>query len=298
MPDTDKKFRIVRLALIAFAGALILEVILTFATGLRTAFTVHEIPADLSALLVGALAGLLYELFREITSTTAETLQVANKMQASFETLTAKIKYQDEALGMLLKCPQHNYALSQLVKASISDNFRNIPKVGVPAYFNFLRSAIAHSDRYEGVHRKPLSWFRDTDGGVYLSELKRRNMHNKTRLIIIDKADFAQWEADLKDENCLEYYWSHTGRVATYWITDEDFLANFPSWRSAPEDLALYDRQLIISYDQRAQILSFDVLDLASRTVQLFQSIEQLSKQRLPVLRELVMPEGLTDRTS
>lgn len=293
----DKKLKIVRLALIAFAGAFILEVILIFATGLRDAFTVHQIPADLSALLVGGLAGLLFELFREITDTTAETLRVATEMQESFETLTAKIKYQDEALGMLLKCPQHNVALSQLVKASISENFRNIPLVGVPSYFNFLRSAITHAEGYEGIQRKPLSWFRDTNGGAYLSELKRRNMRNKTRLIIIDKENSAQWQADLQDEDCLKYYWSNTGRVATYWITAEEFLAYFPSWKSAPRDLALYDRQLIISYDEQTRILSFDVLDATSSIVQLFQSIEQLSTQGLPILHELVMPESLTDRT-
>jgi hypothetical protein len=289
----DQEFNLVRLALVAFAGALILEVILTFATGVRESFTVGEIPAHLAALLVGALVGLLFELFRMIISTTGKTLNVAMEMQVSFETLTTKITYQDEALAILLKSPRHNDTLSRLVKASISDNFRNIPLVGVPAYLEFLRCAVAHSDGWEGVQRKPLSWFKASGGGSYLNELRLRSMSYKTRLIIIDKADLPQWEADLQNKDCLEYYWIHTGKVATYWMTAEDFLQSFPKWETVPRDLALYDRQLIISYDEHTQILSFDVLDGTSRIVQLFQSIEQ---QGLPALHELAMPEGLTDR--
>jgi hypothetical protein len=289
----DHKFDIVRLALVAVAGALILEVILTFATGLRETFTVGEIPAHLAALLVGALVGLLFELFRMIISTTEKTLDVSMEMQASVETLTTKIKYQDEALAMLMKSPRHNDTLSRLVKASISDNFRNIPLVGVPSYLEFLRCAVAHSDGWEGVQRKPLSWFKDSSGGAYLDELRLRNMSYKTRLIIIDKADFPQWEADLQDKDCLGYYWKNSREVATYWMTAEDFLQSFPQWETVPRDLALYDRQLIIFYDEHTRILSFDVLDGTSRIVQLFQSIEQ---QGLPGLHKLAMPEGLTER--
>jgi hypothetical protein len=290
----DHEFNLVRLTLVAFAGALILEVILTFATGLRETFTVGEIPAHLAGLLVGALVGLLFELFRVIISTTGKTLNVAMEMQTSFETLTTKIKYQDEALALLLKSPRHNDTLSRLVKASISENFRNIPLVGVPAYLEFLRCAVAHSDGWEGVQRKPLSWFKDSGGGPYLNELRVRSMSYKTRLIIIDKTDFPQWEADLQDKDCLEYYWNSTGQVTTYWMTAEDFLRSFPKWETVPRDLALYDRQLIISYDEHTRILSFDVLDCTSMIVQLFQSIEQ---KGLPALHELVLPEGQIDRT-
>jgi hypothetical protein len=289
----DSEFNITRLALIAVGGAVVLEIILTFATGLRASFTVGEIPAHLAALLVGALVGLLFELFRVIISTTKKTLDEATMMRTSFETLTAKIKYQDEALAMLLKSPRHNETLSRLVQASIGENFRNIPLVGVASYLGFLTTAIAHSDGYEGIQRRPLSWFRDSGGGSYLGELKRRNMRYKVRLIVIDEADFSQWEADLQDKGCLEYYWSHTGNVMTYWMATEDFLAIFPNWDSAPRDLALYDRELIIFYDEQARILSFDVLDSTAKVVQLFQAIEQLSAEKLPTLHRLDMPEDL-----
>jgi hypothetical protein len=153
----DGKFKLVRLALGAFLGALTLEIVLTFAIGLRDAFTVRQVPAHLSALLVGGVVGWMFELFREM-------LREAASVQARFEALTVKITYQEKALDMLLACPRHNDALSQLIKASISDNFKSVPFVGVPSYLNFLRRAIVHSDGYEGIQRKPLRWFKDTRG--------------------------------------------------------------------------------------------------------------------------------------
>jgi len=286
------KLNPVRLVLVSVTGALILEVILAFAAGLRQTFTVGEIPTDLAGFLVGALVGLLFELLRQIISTTEKTLATATEVQERLEALTAKIRYQDEALAILLRCPRHNEALSRLIKASISDNFRTIPLVGVPAYLDFLRSAIAHSESWEGIQRKSLSWFRDSGGGSYLNELKQRAMHYKIRLFIIDDADFPRWEADLKDKSCMDYYWNHTGNVTTYWMTTEDFLLNFPQWDLPPRDLALYDRQLIISYDEPNRILTFDVLDETSRVVKLFQSLEHLASQGLSALHEMVMPEG------
>ena len=61
----------------------------------------------------------------------------------------------------------------------------------------------------------------------------------------------------------------------------------FPNWRSAPRDLALYDRQLLIAYDDQANLLSFDVISADSDIPQLFNSIDQLAAQGLPVLHKL-----------
>jgi hypothetical protein len=274
----DSDIKIVRLAIVSLCGAVILEIIVIFATfgaSPRAAFTVREIPTHLAAIVVGGLAGWFFELFREMTGTTAEILHVAKGMQTEFEALTAKIRYQDEALTMLTRCPRHNEALTSLVKASISDNFRLIPQVGAPDYLDFLQRAIVHSDGYEGIQRNSLSWFRETDGGAYLNALKVRKMRHKTRLFIIDETILDQWNRDRKDEECLRYYWSNTGDVKTYWITVSDFKKNFPAWPSPPEDLALYDRQLLIAYDQPGKLLRFDILDEASPEIRLFETIER-----------------------
>jgi hypothetical protein len=45
--------------------------------------------------------------------------------------------------------------LSELIKASINDNFGSIPDVGVAAYLRVLSLAINHAERYEGIQRNP-----------------------------------------------------------------------------------------------------------------------------------------------
>ncbi len=120
---------------------------------------------------------------------------------------------------MLTSCQRHNVALSSLIKTSMSKNFRNIPLVGISSYLDSLRKAVEHSDGYEGVQRKPLSWFKETGAGSYLSDLKGRKMSQKKRVFIIDSADEEQMQADLGDEDVKSYYWSQTGAVTTYWMT-------------------------------------------------------------------------------
>lgn len=288
------QFRIARLALISFSGALILEIVLTFALGLREAFTVRQIPAHLAALLVGGLAGWLFELLRESTKATAEILAAAQGMQTNFETVANKIQYQERALDMLTACPRHNAAISQLLKSSISENFRRIPSVGVPEYLAFLRLAIVHSDGYEGIQRNTLSWFRDSKRGSYLNNLRQRNMRYKTRLFIIDDEQREEWKADLNDQESLSYYWRNTGNVDTYWIFAQNFSDNFPAWgEEVPEDLALYDHQLLISYDEKRQLLSFNVVGTESEYPTLFQTIQQMARDGIPALHRLHPPSYL-----
>jgi hypothetical protein len=292
----ENHFDVLRLARVSFLGALALEVVVIFAAGFREAFTVKQIPVHLVALLVGGLGGWLFELFREMTEATAEIMRVADSMQTSMLALTTRITYQDEALQMLTSCPRHNEALSSLLRASMSDNFRNIPLVGTSAYLDFLRKAVEHSDGYEGIQRKPLSWFKETGAGAYLSDLKSRNMKYKKRIFIIDQADEAQMRLDLADETTLRYYWNHTGAVMTYWMAASDFMANFPG-ENIPKDLALYDRQLLISYDENTRMLSFDILNDNDRLGRLFDAVDQLASHSVGFLHDLTMPVYVSKRS-
>ena len=285
-----------RLALIAVAGALILETIVTFATGFRQAFTFREVPTHLAAILVGALGGWLFELFRELTVATSEAIKDVSSLTSSVTALTAKITYQDQALSMLTRCPRHNVALTALIRASMSDNFRNIPLVGEPTYLNFLERAIEHSDGYEGIQRRPLRWYKDTDAGPYLVDLKRRNMDYKRRLFIVDDDEFEDMQADLANPEIVEYYWQHTGKVDSYWMTATEFRSTFPGMQ-IPRDLALYDRQvgndpdsspaLLICYDEDNSLLTFDVVGDESDVTRLFGELEDMAKRALPVLKEI-----------
>jgi hypothetical protein len=200
--------------------------------------------------------------------------------------LTRKITYQDRALTMLIDAPRHNEALTELIKASINDNFRSIPDIGVAAYLRVLSLAINHAERYEGIQRNPFRWYRDTDAGYYLDALREKTMIAKTRLVLIDDDDVEAMQQDLADPAVMEYYWQHTGNVETYWMTVSGFRMTFPG-RDVPRDLALYDRQLLIAYDESKLILKFDVVRREADVCQLFDDLMEMISRGTPALKRV-----------
>jgi hypothetical protein len=281
-----------RLAGSAIVGTLTLEAILLFSAGATNAFTARQVPSHVLAVIVGTLGGWIFELFRQLLTATSNSLNELGRLNASLGALTERIDYQETALGMLTSCPRHNDALSKLIRSSMSDNFRNIPYVGPAAYLGYLRSAIEHSDGYEGIQRNTLRWYKEERGATaYLMELKSKRMKFKTRLFVIDDDQAEQMESDLADEELLAYYWEHTGDVASYWITVSDYRRNYPSL-IIPRDFALYDKTLLITYDEGKQILGFDVLDPGhSPQGQIFRTLYELTRhedaafRRVPSLR-------------
>jgi hypothetical protein len=290
---SDHELKPLRLIGVALLGAVTMEIILVFSTGLTGAFTVRQIPSHLAALAVGALGGWIYELFRQLHETTRTSLQELATLMTSVEGLTNKISYQDKALSMLVGCPRHNEALTALITASMSDNFKNIPFVGVADYLRFLAKAIQHSDGYHGVHRQPLRWYRERGAGGYLDDLRERQMKYKVRLIVLDEEDVVHMDEDLRDQELLDYYWRHTGDVETYWISAREFEKSFPG-TPVPRDFALYDRTLLIAYDETRQILSFDIVAAHRPERRIFEMQRELTLHNSPILRKVpsVAQEG------
>ncbi|GAA1693178.1 hypothetical protein GCM10009745_43340 [Kribbella yunnanensis] len=283
-----------RLAGSALVGTLTLEAILLFSAGANNAFTARQLPSHVLAVIVGTLGGWIFELFRQLLSATSNSLEELGRLNASLGALTERIDYQETALGMLTSCPRHNDALSKLIRSSMSDNFRNIPYVGPAAYLGYLRSAVEHSDGYEGIQRNTLRWYQESGATAYLQELKSKRMKFKTRLFVIDDDEAEQMERDLADEELLAFYWQHTGDVASYWITVSDYRRNYPAL-IIPRDFALYDHTLLITYDEDKQILSFDVLDPGqSPQAQIFRTLHELTRHQAAAFRP-VPHVGVTD---
>jgi hypothetical protein len=187
---------------------------------------------------------------------------------------------------MLIDAPRHNEALTELIKASINDNFRSIPDVGVAAYLRVLSLAINHAERYEGIQRNPFRWYRDTDAGYYLDALREKTMIAKTRLVLVDDDDVEAMQQDVADPAVMEYYWEHTGNVETYWMMVSGFRMTF-SGRDVPRDLALYDRQLLIAYDESKLILKFDVVRREAGVCQLFDDLMEVISRGPPALKRV-----------
>jgi hypothetical protein len=285
-----------RVAGVALLGAIALEAILIFSIGVSQALTIRQIPSHIAAVVVGAIGGWLFDLFKELHASTKSSLRELRILTAGVDALTRKIRYQEQALDMLLECPRHNDALTSLIKASMSDNFRHIPYVGPSDYLRFLDRAVEHSDGYEGVQRRSLRWYMQRGAASYLDGLRERKMRYKTRLIILDADEMEAMSHDLKDASLLAYYWLHTGPVDTYWISTSDFLKNLPG-SALPHDFALYDHTLLIAYDEERQILTFDTVDAIASERRIFEALRHHVLHDTGVFNKVPGMETMTDGT-
>jgi hypothetical protein len=278
--------RLVGSSLVGALIGLVFDFAVTFLTRTGNTFAYRQIPSYLAFGIVGFAGGWLFELFKVQAEVTDDAVRAVDAMSHSVERLTRRIGFADQALGMLTDAPRHAEVLSALIKASLADNFRNIPYVGVPTYLRLLGIAVSHAESYEGIHRFPFRWYADTQAGQYLGALRDKEMRVKTRVLIIDDADLPAMCEDLDNHAVMDYYWQHTGAVATYWMTVGEFHRAFPG-RKVPDDLALYDRQLWVAYDEVTQTLNFDVVGNDAAECQLFDDLQEMISRSAPELKSV-----------
>lgn len=253
----------------AVIGALLLELI---TLALNPTLSESNAPKFAASFLVGAIVGWMYELLAEVTKTSSKVLSAA-------ESLATQLQYQDKALTMLRACPRHGEALSALIGDSLMENFQNVPYVDERTYLKRLMQAIDHADSYQGVQRQPVRWFKETDANDYFRRLREKKMRAKVRVFIIDAEDCAQMEEDLSSQEMMDYYWSQTGDVDSFWISARDFELQYPNL-PVPKDFALYDGQLLIAYDATHQVLIFKLLGRESNELKVFDKLsEQLNQE-------------------
>jgi hypothetical protein len=227
-------------------------------------------PKVLFSFIIGAAIGWMYEVIRRQSELLFESF-------SRLDNLSKSLEYQQEALTMLLRCRRHGEALTALLSDSIREKYRYIAFVNETTYLSYLIRAIKHSAQYEGVQRKPVSWFKDEQEfrKNYLNTLRDQRMRLKTRIFIIDDEDSEQMRHDLSDSELMYYYWSNTGQdVKSFWILFSAFKRNFPELK-VPEDFALYDGQLFIKYDENRQTVTFDVVEGINEEAQVFKKLRQ-----------------------
>lgn len=285
-PDHLSYRRLVKSALVGALIGIVFDLAVAFLTRSGSPFSLGQVPSYVAFGIVGFAGGWLFELFKAQTEVTDESLRSLTEVQDKVEQLTRRLSYADEALSLLSGAPRHNQALTAMIKASLSDSFRSIPYVGVPAYLKMLGLAISHADGYEGTHRTTFRWFFEREAGHYLSGLRDKAMTVKTRLVLIDDADVDAMREDLADPEVMGYYWRHTGDTETFWMTVSEFRKAFPR-RDVPRDLALYDRELWIAYDEANQTLSFDVVPPENEVCRLFGDLREMINRGQPELKRV-----------
>src|SRR5215472_384691 len=194
--------------------------------------------------------------------------------------LTEILDFQHQPLRLLVKAKTHAPTVGLLLKASIGDQYRTIASVDPNQYLSFLRQALKISDRFNGIMRKTVSWFRENENGASdLQDLSSRRMREKIRVFIIDSASVEQMQQEMVDEALMEFYWRHTGSVETYWITERDLRHNY-SELGMPDDCAVFDQELLIKYDDKRQTVYFDIVEGRSIERQLFDRLHTQIQNR------------------
>jgi hypothetical protein len=76
----------------------------------------------------------------------------------------------------------------------------------------------------------------------------------------------------------MDFYWSCTGDVETFWITAGDLKDHFPRI-AVPADSALFDRQLYVAYAPQYKVLEFEVLLDGDGPRKVFEELEEQLRQ-------------------
>ena len=74
-------------------------------------------------------------------------------------------------------------------------------------------------------------------------------------------------------------------------MTVGEFRMTFPG-RDVPRDLALYDRQLLVAYDESRLILKFDVVRREADVCRLFDDVMEMISRHTPTLKRVELPSA------
>jgi hypothetical protein len=216
---------------------------------------------------VGGVLGWMYDLAKDLYQSASNLKREASELidlsRQKLQDVSHYLDYQDRPLKMLLRANSHASIISRLLSASLNDQYSHIAYVYENQYLDYLNSAIEVSNCFEGVHRQPIRWFKETENGAfYLQRLRDKKMNKKLRIIIVDDEDKPNMEADLSNQDLMNFYWSNTGEnVETYWTSRSVLVSTYIPNIDIPDDFALYDRSLLIRYDPVYRTLTFDFLD-------------------------------------
>ena len=80
-------------------------------------------------------------------------------------------------------------------------------------------------------------------------------------------------------------------------MTVGEFRMTFPG-RDVPRDLALYDRQLLVAYDESRLILRFDVVRREADVCRLFDDVMEMISRHTPTLKRVELASALQSGAS
>jgi hypothetical protein len=244
-------------------------------------------PHLIVGLFIGGILGGMFHITREMQN--ALDLSIGQ-----LDDVSKAIKFQKRALVMLLKSGHFGGLLERLIRDSIVSKFTHIAFVSPIEYLTYLIDAIQYSNSYHGIQRKPIYWFKENSAEVYLRTLRSKKMAEKVRIFLIDDAEVEMMLENLNESSIMDWYWENTGiTVQTYWIACRDFDRHWPGLIHR-EDFALYDRTLLIKYDETRQVLSFDLVEDSRPESLIFNKLKEQVRAGIDVPFRKITPPAQT----
>ncbi|HTA92216.1 MAG TPA: hypothetical protein VK745_21705 [Polyangiaceae bacterium] len=240
---------------------------------LRGAFQWKE---SIASATIGVILGLVLDVATDLRESLSRLEKVAERADARLALVT-------ELPLLELGRPDtgHFEVLCRLIGDALK-SVRVMANVDSVRYLGYLERALSISSMYEGVQRFPIRWFRQGAAPFYLDRLRGKSMERKVRLFVIDDGQVGQMHDDLEDKELLAFYWERTGTdVHSYWIGASELRA---AGLPVVDDCALYDKRLLIEYDEARRVLSFSVGEdkQIKDASKLFSRIHKQERQEMP----------------
>ena len=252
--------------------------------------------------IVGVLAGILYNLYKQLEKiykeqddTLTEMKKTLTEMKTELKDTLTQMKTVYEVFGkpfqMLMGDDTHSLTLKTLIQNSVVEKFNNIPYVNRDSYREFLEYAINESKEYRGINRETIgSFFKEheiemaessiinntgvkTRVQIYLETLGARMMKSKRRIFVVDDNDEAKMLNEFENKEMMDFYRQSNGNVDTYWITLNQLKKEYNL--GSPNDCAIFDNKLILSYFKSDKILYFSMLDENNINLKVFSLLDQ-----------------------
>jgi hypothetical protein len=273
-PHADSRWRHLPWPLVGIAAGLLLEFWKRTSPDTSGNPTLGSIASGyIPGAFVGGIIGYLLELMRDATRVAGQLAELQDGflgyLRRAFEQHPYKL--------LVDAAPPFTGVVGTLLRKSLKEGYNHIANVREHQYLEHLQEALASSDTYFGIQRHPVSWFfspagamnapidippRETDDSRarYLSALRNRAM-KKVRVFVISAEEEQAMRVDVSNDALMARYWAETGRdVESFWITEQQ-LQTHQLWPGRLTNSVTFNGVLIIRYDERREVLEFDVLD-------------------------------------
>jgi len=188
------------------------------------------------------------------------------------------------------------------------ESYRHLPRKSPREFYFLLTEGIDRVRKWDGIHHGSIRTLgkppNDGDAARHYFDSIRLRAENSDdtfearRIIISTLENFLE---DFKDENVFADFWDNAGRHMKNWMVLEDDMRTLTGLSAdiRLDDCALYDEDVFVHYDQKANVITFaypgcseDLIYAAVK--RLYQGLDDHLNKRNPGIQYFrIGPKGL-----